>query len=162
MEIQTKHLPHYQFKYWKLRCVVIGWPILFFFFVGWFFFLYFFLSSQGEDASFGGCFMRKAFAKWLLADSCCWILLLLSLLKWYLPKLCRQPACYRGGPESSFVTLTSYLSYLLNHVDSQHKLEKQYVLNLDQLIPQQIHSLLASFINQNIKQLFSHPRKTSM
>jgi len=62
---------------------------------------------------------------------------------------------YRGGPESSFVILTSYLSDLLNHIDSYHKLEKQYVLNLDQLIPQQIHSLLASFINQNFKQLFS-------
>lgn len=38
MEIQTKHLPHYQFKYWKLKCVVIGWPIfyfLWFFFGGW-------------------------------------------------------------------------------------------------------------------------------
>lgn len=38
MEIQTKHLPHYQFKYWKLKCVVIGWPIFLFFVVffgGW-------------------------------------------------------------------------------------------------------------------------------
>lgn len=48
---------------------------------------------------------------------------------------------YRGGPESSFVILTSYLPYLLNHIDSCRKLDKQYVLNLDQLIPQQIHSL---------------------
>lgn len=32
MEIQTKHLPHYQFKYYKLKCVVIGQPIVLGFF----------------------------------------------------------------------------------------------------------------------------------
>lgn len=36
---------------------------------------------QGKDASFGGCFRRKDFAKWFLTDSRSWILLLLSLLK---------------------------------------------------------------------------------
>lgn len=31
MEIQTKHLPHYQFKYYKLKCVVLGQLIVLFF-----------------------------------------------------------------------------------------------------------------------------------
>lgn len=58
MEIQTKHL-HYQFKYYKLKCVVIGQPVVLFF------------SSRGKDASFGSgcCFRRKVFAEWLLPDS---------------------------------------------------------------------------------------------
>lgn len=33
MEIQTKHLPHYQFKYYKLKCVVIGQLIVLIFFL---------------------------------------------------------------------------------------------------------------------------------
>lgn len=65
MEIQTKHLPHYQFKYYKLKCVVIGQTIV----VCVVSFLFFFLSpSRGEDASFGSCcsFRGKVFAEWLL------------------------------------------------------------------------------------------------
>lgn len=33
MEIQTKHLPHYQFKYYKLKCIVIGQLIVLGFFI---------------------------------------------------------------------------------------------------------------------------------
>lgn len=54
MEIQTKHLPHYQFKYYKLKCVVIGQLIVLLFY------------SSGKDAAFGsGCSFRgKNFAEW--------------------------------------------------------------------------------------------------
>lgn len=62
MEIQTKHLPHYQFKYYKLKCVVIGQLIVLLF------------NSRGKDAAFGSgcCFRGKDFAKWF------WLILFFS------------------------------------------------------------------------------------
>lgn len=110
-----------------------------------------YFSSRRKDVSFGsGCwFARKAFAEWFLSSFKLRKHLNFLSAGFYPLFLCcndshpnsAQSVHYSSGPESSFVILTSYLSYLSNHIDAYHKVEKQNVLNLDQLIPQQIQFL---------------------